>query len=55
MKRARNFDSITHLKRQNPTSRTEIRRTSLKYLFLETPCMIFDNGTMTMMTMLMML
>ena len=41
MKRARNFDSITHLKRQNPTSRTEIRRTSLKYLFLETPCTLW--------------
>ena len=38
MKRAPNSDSKTHVKKQNPTSRTEIRRKSLKYLFLETPC-----------------
>ena len=39
MKRAQNSDSKTHVKKQNPTSRTEISRKSLKYLFLETPCM----------------
>ena len=38
MKRAQNSDSITHVKKQNPSSRTEIRQKSLKYLFLETPC-----------------
>ena len=38
MKRAQNSDSKTHVKKQNPTSRTEISRQSLKYLFLETPC-----------------
>ena len=38
MKRAQNSDSKTHMKKQNPTSRTEISRKSLKYLFLETPC-----------------
>ena len=42
MKRSRNSDSKTHVKKQNPTSRTEISRQSLKYLFLETPC-IFHN------------
>ena len=41
MKRAPNSDSKTHVKKQNPTSRTEIRRKSLKYLFLETPCISF--------------
>ena len=40
MKRLRNSDSITHVKKQNPTSRTEIRQKSLKYLFLETPCIV---------------
>ena len=39
MKRPQNSDSITHVKRQNSTFRTETRRKSLKYLFLETPCM----------------
>ena len=34
MKWARNSGSKTHVKTQNPTSRTEIRRNSLKYLFL---------------------
>ena len=43
MKRAQNSDSKTHVKQQNPTSRTEIRRKSLKYLFLETPCNYDDN------------
>ena len=43
MKRARSSDSITHLKKQNPTSRTEIRQTSLKFLFLETPCIFLEN------------
>ena len=43
MKRARSSDSITHLKKQNPTSRTEIRQTSLKYLFLETPCRLGES------------
>ena len=38
MKRALNYDSKTHVKTQNPTSRTEIGQNSLKYLFLETPC-----------------
>ena len=38
MKRLRNSDSITHVKKQNPTSGTEIRQKPLKYLFLETPC-----------------
>ena len=38
MKRARNSDSKTHVKKQNLNSRTEIRQKSLKYLFLETPC-----------------
>ena len=38
MKRAKNPDSKTHVKRGNPTSRTEIRRKLLYYLFLETPC-----------------
>ena len=32
MKRARNSDSETHVKKLNPNSRTEIRRKSLKYL-----------------------
>ena len=32
MKRAWNSDSKTHVKKQNPTSRTEISRRSLKYL-----------------------
>ena len=38
IKRAQNSDSETHMKRLNPTSRTEIRRKPRKYLFLETPC-----------------
>ena len=38
LKRVRNSDSKTHVNKQNPTSITEIRRKSLKYLFLETPC-----------------
>ena len=38
MKRAQNSDSKTHVKKSNPTSRTEIKRNSLYYLFLETPC-----------------
>ena len=38
MKRVRNSGSKTHVKKQKLTSRTEIRRQSLKYLFLETPC-----------------
>ena len=33
----------THVKKQNLTSRTEIRRHSLKYLFLETPCSIITS------------
>ena len=37
MKRAPNSDSKTHVKKQNPTSRTEIRRKSLKYLFQRHP------------------
>ena len=40
MKGARNSDSKTHVKKQNPTSGTEIRQKSLKYLFLETPCTV---------------
>ena len=46
MKQAQNSDSKTHVKKQNPTSSTEISRKSLKYLFLETPCMW--NGTVVM-------
>ena len=42
MKRAGNSDSETHVKRLNPTSRTEIKRKPRKYLFLETPCSIFQ-------------
>ena len=42
MKRAQNSDSKTHVKKRNPTSRTEIRRKSLKYLFLETPCIVIE-------------
>ena len=38
MKWAGNSDSETHVKRLNPTSRTEIKRKPRKYLFLETPC-----------------
>ena len=38
MKRAQNSDFWTQVKKWNPTSRTEIRQKSLKYLFLETPC-----------------
>ena len=41
MKRAQNFDSKSHVKKQSLTFRTWIRRKLLKYLFLETPCMIF--------------
>ena len=41
MKRAQNSDSKTHVKKLNPTSRTEIRRKTLYYLFLETPCISF--------------
>ena len=37
MKRLSNSDSKTHVKKQNPTSGTEIRQKPLKYLFLETP------------------
>ena len=37
MKCARNSDSKTHLKKLNPSSRTEIRRKSLKYLFQRHP------------------
>ena len=44
MKRARNSDSKTHLKKQNLTSRKEIRRKSLKYLFLETPCILMSSN-----------
>ena len=44
MKRAQNSDSKTHVKKQNLNSRTEIRQKSLKYLYLETPCMIRDRG-----------
>ena len=45
MKRARNSDSETRVKKLNPTSSTEIRQKSLKYLFLETPCTeILHNG-----------
>ena len=43
MKWAQNSDSKTHVKRQNLTSGTEIRRQLLKYLFLETPCMYSPN------------
>ena len=43
MKRAGNSDSETHVKRLNPTSRTEIKRKPRKYLFLETPC-IYVKG-----------
>ena len=35
MEWAQNSDSETHLKKKNPTSKTE---KSKKYLFLETPC-----------------
>ena len=45
MKRAQNSDSKTHVKKQNPTSRTEIRWKSLKYLFLETPCIYLPGNT----------
>ena len=38
MKRTQNSDSKPHVKKQNLTSRTEVRRKSLKYLFLETHC-----------------
>ena len=45
MKPPQNSDSITHVKKQNPTSKTEIRRKSLKYLFLETPCTNRNTNT----------
>ena len=38
MEWAQNSDYKTHLKKQNPTYRKEIKLKSLKYLFLETPC-----------------
>ena len=38
MKQAQNSDSKTHMKKLNLAYRTEIRHKSLKYLFLETPC-----------------
>ena len=38
MERARNSESETHVKKSNPTSRTEIRHKSLCYIFFSAPC-----------------
>ena len=40
MKPPQDSGSISHVKKQNSTSKTEIRQKLLKYLFLETPCRI---------------
>ena len=40
MKQAQYLDSKTHMNKLNLTSRTEIRNKALKYLFLETPCIL---------------
>ena len=52
MKQAQNSDSKTHVNKQNLTSRTEIRRQSLKYLFLETPCMYISFASASDKSML---
>ena len=46
MKPPQNSDSKTRVKKQNLTSKTEIRQKSLKYLFLETPCIDYEDAEM---------
>ena len=43
MERAQNSESVTHVKKTNPTSRTDLRRKSLCYIFFGAPCTLFKS------------